>query len=220
MGKKTKLESIDDVSTSKNLVEIKQDVELPNTIDEPVTEVYLPISKKIFYIESNISLDLFARLVEFVNEYSDQHLIEIWLNSPGGDCMATEMIRDLIEEYQMPIVGCYLLGSSAFNLFITTNTYKRIIPGTKGIFHRTYFNDVKMDDTFKPMIDSEFKRFMGEGYRTVDETIDKVQLTTAQKRKFKRNEDINFTYAEMIEVIKSLNDENFILENQEVIESK
>lgn len=185
-----------------------------------IQEVFLPVSKKIFHIDTHINMELFSRLVEFVNEYSGQHLIEIWLSSPGGDCMVTEMIRDLIEEYQMPIVGCYLLGSSAFNLFLTADTYKRIVPGTKGIFHRTYFSDVRMDDTFKPMIDSEFKRFMGESYRSVEETVAKVELTPKQKRKFKKNEDINFTYAEMIVLLKSLNDENFILDNQEDTEKQ
>lgn len=182
--------------------------------------VLIPVGKKIFYIESHINLELFARLVEFVNEYGDQNIIEVWLCSPGGDCMATEMIRDIIEEYQMPIVGCYLLGSSAFNLFLTANTCKRLVSGTKGIFHRTYFNDVRMDDNFKPMIDTEFKRFMGETYRTVEETVAKVPLTPAQKRKFKKNEDINFTYAEMVTLIKSLDDEKFIFENQEVTEKE
>lgn len=208
--------------------------ELPEVVEEIVTapetsveevgteiqEVFLPVSKKIFHIDTHINMELFSRLVEFVNEYSGQHLIEIWLSSPGGDCMVTEMIRDLIEEYQMPIVGCYLLGSSAFNLFLTADTYKRIVPGTKGIFHRTYFSDVRMDDTFKPMIDSEFKRFMGESYRSVEETVAKVELTPKQKRKFKKNEDINFTYAEMIVLLKSLNDENFILDNQEDTEKQ
>lgn len=193
------------------------------TEEEPVVEIeemFIPVSKKIFHIDTQITMELFSNLLAFVNEYSGQCVMEIWLSSPGGDCMVTEMIRDLIEEYQMPIVGCYLLGSSAFNLFMTADTYKRIVPGTKGIFHRTYFSDVRMDDTFKPMIDTEFKRFMGESYRTVEETIEKVKLTPAQKRKFKKNEDINFTYAEMVELIKSFEDENFIFDNQQVKEKQ
>ena len=134
--------------------------------------------------------------------------------------MVAEMIRDLIEEYQMPIVGCYLIGSAAFNIFMTANVYKRLVPGTKGIFHRSFYNNIRMDDSFKPMIDSEFKRFMGENYRTVDEAVAKIPLDAKQKRKFKRNEDINFTYEELINIIKSLNDENFILDNQQVVIQK
>lgn len=216
MGKKKVTEVEVDLPTTEEVI---VESAMTEEAGEP-QEILIPVGKKIFYIESHINLELFARLVEFVNEFGDQNLIEIWLCSPGGDCMATEMIRDLIEEYQMPIVGCYLLGSSAFNLFLSANTYKRLVSGTKGIFHRTYFNDVRMDDTFKPMIDTEFKRFMGETYRTVEETVAKVPLTPSQKRKFKKNEDINFTYAEMIELIKSLNDEKFLIGNQEVTEKE
>lgn len=185
---------------------------------EAMAQTFLPISKKIFYIDSTINLDLFNRLVDFVNQYADNHLIEIWLNSQGGDCMATEMIRDLVEEYQMPIVGCYLLASSAFNLFITADTIKRIVPGTKGIFHRGYFESVRMDDAFKPLIDSEFKRVMGENYRCVEETVAKVPLTVKQKRIYKKGEDINFTYAEIVSMIKSFDDDNFITDSQVVTE--
>lgn len=203
----------------KKSQEVVEEVIVPaiEEVSEEVSEEiqYVTAGKKIFYIDTQINMELFSRLVDFVNEYSGQYIMEIWLCSPGGDCMVTEMIRDLVEEYQMPIVGCYLLGSSAFNLFMSADTYKRIVPGTKGIFHRTYFSDVRMDDTFKPMIDTEFKRFMGESYRTVEETVKKIPLTPSQKRKFKKNEDINFTYAEMLELIKSFDDENFILDNQE-----
>lgn len=216
MGKRvTKEKEITDIVIEEGHVVAVKTEETPSV---ELEEIYMPVSKKIFHIDSNINMELFSNLVAFVNEYSGQSIMEIWLSSPGGDCMVTEMIRDLIEEYQMPIVGCYLLGSSAFNLFMTADTYKRLVPGTKGIFHRTYFSDVRMDDTFKPMIDSEFKRFMGESYRTVEETVDKIKLTPSQKRKFKKNEDINFTYAEMVEIIKSLDDERFIFENQEVTE--
>ena len=77
---------------------------------ELVTEIInLPIAKKIIYVDGTINNELFQRIVDFVNEYSDNYLIEIWLNSLGGDCMSTEMIRDIIEEYQIPLVGCYFL---------------------------------------------------------------------------------------------------------------
>ena len=140
---------------------------------ELVTEIInLPIAKKIIYVDGTINNELFQRIVDFVNEYSDNYLIEIWLNSLGGDCMSTEMIRDIIEEYQIPLVGCYFLGSSAFNLFMTANTKKRLVSGTKAIFHKTSISDITIDENFKPMIDSEFKRFLGENYRSVLETVE------------------------------------------------
>src|SRR5690554_4355488 len=111
-------------------VEVEVGKEVTDTV-ECSGENFIRIPKKIFYIDSDLDIELFRRLVDFTNDYADTHLIEIWLSSPGGDCMVTEMIRDLIEEYQMPIVGCYLLGSSAFNLFITANVYKALVPGTK-----------------------------------------------------------------------------------------
>lgn len=208
---------------NKKEIRKKEEVVVEETAVEKMQEmqeVLVPLPKKIFYVESHIDLELFEKLVQFVNEYGDSHIIEVWLNSPGGDCMAAEMIRDLIEEYQMPIVGCYLIGSAAFNIFMTANVYKRLVPGTKGIFHRSFYSNIRMDESFKPMIDSEFKRFMGENFRTVDEAVAKIPLDAKQKRKFKRNEDINFTYEELINIIKSLNDENFILDNQQVVIQK
>lgn len=201
----------------ENVEEVSGEVRLA-TPEEIEAMGLLPISKKIFYLDNTINMEMFTRLVEFINAHADQSIIEIWMSSPGGDCMVTEMIRDLIEEYQMPIVGCYYLGSSAFNLFMTANTIKRLVTGTKGIFHRSYHDSIPMDDTFKPMIDSEFRRFMGESYRSVEETIAKVPLTPTQKRKFKKGDDINFTYAEMITLIKSFEDENFVVGNQAVTE--
>ena len=182
---------------------------------ELVTEIInLPIAKKIIYVDGTINNELFQRIVDFVNEYSDNYLIEIWLNSLGGDCMSTEMIRDIIEECQIPLVGCYFLGSSAFNLFMTANTKKRLVSGTKAIFHKTSISDITIDENFKPMIDSEFKRFLGENYRSVLETVEKIKLTPKQKSKYNKNKDINFTYSELIDIIKSLNDENFIFDFQ------
>lgn len=196
----------------------KENLEKETEVAEVVEQVYLPISKKIYHFDTDISLESFNKLVEFVNVYGDQSIIEIWLNSPGGDCMVAEMLRDLIEEYQMPIVACYVVASSAFNIFMTANTIKRIVPGTKAVYHRSFFHSMKLDDEFKPIIDSEFRRVFSESYRCIEETNDKINLNTKQKRIYKKGEDINFTYAELIDIIKGLDDENFVLENQVVTE--
>ena len=187
---------------------------------DTMSQVLLPISKKIYHFDSEINLESFTKFVEFVNAHADQSIIELWLNSPGGDCMVAEMLRDLIEDYQIPVVACYVIASSAFNIFMTANTVKRIVPGTKAVYHRSFFPSIRLDDKFKPVIDSEFRRVMGESYRCVDETNEKVKLNVKQKRMYKKGEDINFTYAEIISIIKELDDENFIIDNQVVKEKE
>lgn len=158
---------------------------------------------KRFYWNDEINEDMFYNFLQFQNEIPEGMKFEVWLDSPGGNCAVAQMMKELFESYdseQFQLVACGSIFSAAFDLFVTVDCRKFIIPGTIGMVHTTskrvsirpVKGTMKLDFT-------EEKLVYTRQYPMVQEVEDKLPsiLTKEELEAYENDKDVFLTTDEI-----------------------
>lgn len=159
---------------------------------------------KRFYWNDDISEEMFDTFLEFQNEVPEGMKFEVWLDSPGGKCHVSEMLKLLFESYgeeEFQLVACGTICSAALDLFTVVKCNKYLVPGTIGMAHtisrkvfvdgkgniKKEFSEDKIISNQYPIVDTfetKFKEVMDE--ESINQYFDNkdVWLSTEDIKKF------------------------------------
>ena len=156
---------------------------------------------KRYYWNQDIDENSFHEFLAFQNELTEDDSFEVWLDSDGGDCITAEMLKSLFESYsedKFKLIATGRICSAAFDLFVTVNCNKFIIPGTLAMTH-TVSRNVKAD--YRGTIKSKATE-----YKIINNTypiVDKIEamlpkiLTSEEMEMYNDNQDIWLTTEEI-----------------------
>lgn len=102
----------------------------------------------ILHLRGAINEDMLSNFILDVKEVimSEKQVMQVMLNSEGGDVMVADALRSIIEDLQLPLVAYKQISSAAMYLFMTCNTERHIIKNTFGIYHKPSITATLNDD--------------------------------------------------------------------------
>lgn len=158
---------------------------------------------KRFYWNDDIDEEMFDLFLNFYNELPEGVSVEVWLNSNGGQCIVAEMMKDLFESFdkdKFTLIACGNIFSAAFDLFVTVDCTKRIIPGTIGMVHTTSKRvSIRPGKGHIKLDFSEEKLIYKIKYPIIEQVEAKLPsiLTAEEMQAYENDKDVFFTTEEI-----------------------
>jgi len=157
----------------------------------------------IIYLNKHFDDECVEEFINKVNSSENYQDITVYLSSYGGAVTVTPILRDIIQKYQMNLIACSEIYSSALDLFLTTNTPRTVLDDSLGMYHKT-FMDIKVSTEFKPQ---ELNKSLVKIW-TQEPECDKLvrqflDLTPKQLKRFNKGEDIYLNHKELRKALKN-----------------
>lgn len=160
----------------------------------------------ILTISGEINNDSLERLVKSYNDLKDKEILEIYLNSEGGDPDFGVAMLDIINENpdRIHLVGYGKLFSAGFDLFLRARCTKDLLRGTLGMAHIT---SVEMADLeINKQADTEqVKAYKGWMIKDKKEKLDIYERLGFSKKELasvKKGNDVYFHFERLLELLK------------------
>lgn len=160
-----------------------------------------------YYINFEFEGAKLAPFVDFINSCSpEQDLnLNLYLTSPGGDYIVSQIIKDMIEtsEHHITLIAGEDISSSAFILFYETNCNKRILNRTHALIHSittTYSERELRKDSLSFKQNANYMKEINKYYHDLfkaNSALNKTQLDM-----FNKGEDIIVNHEELIKIMK------------------
>ena len=157
----------------------------------------------IIYLNKHFDDECVEEFINKVNSSENYQDITVYLSSYGGEVSVTPILRDIIQKYQMNLIACSEIYSSALDLFLTTNTPRSVLDDSLGMYHKT-FMDIKVSTEFKPQ---ELNKSLVSIWKTEPECDKLVRqfldLSTKQLKRFNKGEDIYLNHKQLRKALKN-----------------
>lgn len=158
-----------------------------------------------YYFNTEINEESFQDFINFQNSIDKDAKLEVWLDSCGGECMYSEMLKLIFEAYKsedFQLVGAGNLLSSALDLFVGTECVKYLVPGTIGMVH-TITRNAPPDTKGKIKMKFSEEVCYNREYPLVESMNKKINtyLSKEQKVRYDNNEDIWISYDDILKFL-------------------
>jgi ATP-dependent protease ClpP protease subunit len=154
---------------------------------------------KYFHFDGDISEKSLDTFLQFVNE-NEHEQMSIILNSIGGKKNLTHVILDIInlntEKVTLISCGCY---SASFYLFYEAKCKKKMTEGSAGMMHYSSTNINTMSNG-KPTYSEDENIVKNWKEDKSQEEFVKQFMTPIELKKYKRGNDVYFTFKRMKEI--------------------
>jgi len=161
----------------------------------------------IFVLQEKIEPEVGQAFVEAVNKAEPTEVINIYLNSAGGNIFTMQMILSIINSdphERFILIGLGDIQSAAFELFFRAKCTKSLLLGTVGMFHRSYAGmDITSSGRPKTADGRSIVEWLKitEGY-DLDFMQNCVNFTTEEIEKYMNDEDVYFMPSRMEELLE------------------
>lgn len=154
-------------------------------------------------IDSEINEESVRAFTEEINMVEDKTQIVVYLNSIWGDPTLVPMLRDIMERYQVKLVACSRVFSSALDLFLTTNTPREVLDHTEALFHRSIIDGMKIDKNCNVIAEDKLKKIWKETVwaKGLPEVF--LELTPKELKQVKNGKDLYFSAEELRKALKN-----------------
>jgi hypothetical protein len=157
----------------------------------------------IIYLNKHFDDECVEEFINKVNSSENYQDITVYLSSYGGKVTVTPILRDIIQKYQMNLIACSEIYSSALDLFLTSNTPRSVLDETVGLFHKTHMNinvhtNLKHTETNNSLL--KIWKTEPECDKLVRQFLD---LTPKQLKRFNKGEDIYLNHKELRKALKN-----------------
>ncbi|MCA9750194.1 MAG: hypothetical protein KC414_13885 [Romboutsia sp.] len=157
----------------------------------------------LIFLNKPFDDNIVEEFIDKVNSATNVDSITVYLSSFGGDVSITPILRDIIQNYQMKLIACSSLESSALDLFLTTNTPRTVLDETVGMFHRTYLTDVNIYNDFKPLNKNKSLLNIWKSEPVCLSLVENfLELSPTDKKKVKNGENIYLNHNQLREALK------------------
>lgn len=154
---------------------------------------------KYFHFDGDISEKSLDTFLQFVNE-NEHEQMSIILNSIGGKKNLTHVILDIInlnaDRTTLISCGCY---SASFYLFYEAKCKKKMTEGNVGMMHYSSTNINTMSNG-KPAYSEDENIVKNWKEDKSQEEFVKQFMTPVELKKYKRGNDVYFTFKRMKEI--------------------
>lgn len=154
-------------------------------------------------IDSEIDEESVKAFVEEVNMTEDKTQIVVYLNSIGGDPTLVPLLRDVMERYQVKLIACSRVFSSALDLFLTTNTPREVLDHTESLFHRSIIQGMKIDKDCNVLVEKKLKKIWKETVWAKGLPEIFLELSEQELKQVKNGKDLYFSADELRKALKN-----------------
>lgn len=153
---------------------------------------------KYFQLEGIINEELLTRFLDCCNNNPDEE-ITVYINSNGGKTLLCTIITDIInhnsDRFTLVSCGSY---SAAFDLFYHAKCKKKIVNQSMGMQHKEFLRDISINSDGKYVYTSD--KYENKNNKTLDDSYIKEFMTKKEQKKYKKGDDIYFTFKRMKEI--------------------
>lgn len=141
------------------------------------------------FLLTDINIENFEKLQGFLNENLNNDVI-LYLNSDGGNPDMVPSYKNLIELNKCSLIASEKICSAALDLFLLTNTPRKILDTTWGLFHQAIRKGMSTDYEGKVLIDKSYKKLISEynpNFHLVEELL---EISKKEMSNYKKGEDL------------------------------
>lgn len=157
----------------------------------------------IVTIEGEITNEAFIVILSGYNNLNEGEVLTIYLNSPGGNVDAMNVVIDFINGHaeEIELIGNWELCSAAFDIYMKAKCNKRLLPNTIGMAHYssasvTVNENGELTDSYSEV---KFDQLRSEKDRSLS-FFRKLGLTASELKTIKAGKEQFFTYERMLEL--------------------
>ncbi len=154
-------------------------------------------------IDSELHEESVREFVNEINMVEDKSNIVVYLNSIGGDPTLVPLLRDVMERYQVKLIACSRVFSSALDLFLTTNTPREVLDHTEALFHRSIIDGMKIDKNCNVIAEKKLKKIWKETVWAKGLPEKFLEISNQELKQVKNGKDLYFSADELRKALKN-----------------
>lgn len=155
-------------------------------------------------ISGMIGSESLEKLIKCYNELKEKEVLEIYLNSEGGDPNFAVAIIDIINENKdyIEIIAHGDMMSAAFDIFFRSECTRYILKGTIGMVHLSRIEGVEINGGSNVELSTN-KKWMTNDKKERLNIYESIGLTKTELAKIKKGSDVYLHYERLIELLQN-----------------